>query len=469
MKEYPRSYVVFDTETTGLSNQDRIIEISAIRVRNGGIEATFSELINPEQEISPKITRLTGITNIELACARLASEVLPEFLEFIGDLPLVAQNAEFDVRMINNELHRSGSATYICLDRNDIDTMLLARELFPCWQSHSLEALCAKFNIRNESAHRSLSDARATMQCFEALIHGSPIEDSPEDDDNCIGAISLTGYVEVLKPNLQGLSFCITGDPRSMDKDTANTLIEQRDGIVKTSVSSKLDYLVNCFAECGYESGKLAKAKALIEQGKHIRVITENEFLAIIGVYREDDTEGIAAALADTQSQADGDGFPCTTEDIDRLYKERLLDPRYDGYQNNEFTRILGSNKRISYYFYSEKAFEFKPGPHGKARLYLPESIMRVMYPEVEEWNKYTYYPVDRLTDKQMDQLCSLLRARKEQAFRSLGESFGCCNDHVNCSDQKSCLHKTDPFYNGCTYRRNLEEGRIFYGKNRNV
>ena len=64
------------------------------------------------------------------------------------------------------------------------------------------------------------------------------------------------------------------------------------------------------------------------------------------------------------------------------------------------------------------------------------------------------------------EMLCELFQ---ECFNRQNVESFGCCNDHVRCSDARGCLHQEDRFYLGCIYRKNLEEGRIFYGKNRNV
>ncbi|MBQ6632105.1 MAG: PHP domain-containing protein, partial [Romboutsia sp.] len=103
-KELSQTFVVFDIETTGFSNtNDKITEIGAVKIQNFKVVDRFSELINPQKDISYKIQELTGITNDMVKDKPTIEEVLPKFIEFIGDSVLVAHNAEFDMSFISEK------------------------------------------------------------------------------------------------------------------------------------------------------------------------------------------------------------------------------------------------------------------------------------------------------------------------------------------------------------------------------
>ncbi len=111
-KELSQTFVVFDIETTGFSNtNDKITEIGAVKIENFKIVDRFSELINPEKDISYKIQELTGITNELIKDKPTIEEVLPKFMEFVGDSVLVAHNAEFDTGFISQNV--GNKACYI--------------------------------------------------------------------------------------------------------------------------------------------------------------------------------------------------------------------------------------------------------------------------------------------------------------------------------------------------------------------
>ena len=121
-------FIAFDLETTGLSpTQDVITEFGAVRLKNGEVAETFQAFVNPKRKLDEKNIALTGITDEMLKDAPDISEVLPEFLRFCGDLPLVAHNANFDVGFVNAAAQRLGldfAPTYI-------DTLVLAQNLLP--------------------------------------------------------------------------------------------------------------------------------------------------------------------------------------------------------------------------------------------------------------------------------------------------------------------------------------------------
>ncbi|MDO7203097.1 exonuclease domain-containing protein [Paraclostridium bifermentans] len=103
-KELSQSFVVFDIETTGFSNtNDKITEIGAVKIENFKVVDRFSELVNPETDISYKIQELTGITNDLVADKPTIDAILPKFLEFVGDDVLVAHNADFDMGFISQK------------------------------------------------------------------------------------------------------------------------------------------------------------------------------------------------------------------------------------------------------------------------------------------------------------------------------------------------------------------------------
>ena len=98
------SYVVFDLETTGLypNSGDTIIEIGAVKISNGNIVDRFDELINPGRDLNEEIIKITGIDNEMLKDKRSEEEVLKDFMKWVGDIPMVAHNAKFDISFVEN-------------------------------------------------------------------------------------------------------------------------------------------------------------------------------------------------------------------------------------------------------------------------------------------------------------------------------------------------------------------------------
>ncbi|WP_243664885.1 exonuclease domain-containing protein [Rhodothermus marinus] len=161
------SFVVVDTETTGSGPADRIIELAAVRVQGGRIVDRFATLINPGRSVPPFITRLTGITTAMLVGRPSADEVLPDFLDFLGDGVLVAHNLAFDRKMLEAELQRIGlpwpGNPTLC-------TLRLARRLLPGLPAKGLDGLIRFYQIPVENRHRALGDAEATAHVLLRLL-----------------------------------------------------------------------------------------------------------------------------------------------------------------------------------------------------------------------------------------------------------------------------------------------------------
>lgn len=164
--------IVLDTETTGLDplRGDRLVEIGCIEIYNRmPTGQTFHRYINPERDMPAEAFAVHGLSAEFLASKPLFTEVVEEFLEFIGDAPLVIHNASFDVSFINAELDRIKRQP-ILRDRL-VDTLLLARRKHP-GVSNRLDDLCSRYAIDNSrrTKHGALLDAELLAEVYIDLI-----------------------------------------------------------------------------------------------------------------------------------------------------------------------------------------------------------------------------------------------------------------------------------------------------------
>ncbi len=161
------TFIVFDLETTGFSPiKDKIIEIGAVKVKKGKITERFSTFVNPQIPIPFKITQLTSITDAMVLDAPPIEEVLPRFLEFVGDGVLVAHNASFDVSFIEQNCRYQD----IQPDFTSVDTVAMARVLLPTLSRFKLNIVAKALNISLENHHRAVDDAGATAEIFEKFV-----------------------------------------------------------------------------------------------------------------------------------------------------------------------------------------------------------------------------------------------------------------------------------------------------------
>lgn len=189
--KYPE-FVVFDTETTGLSpSKDRIVELSAIRFVDGLPTEIFETFVNPEREISPEVSAINHITNEMVADAPTIAEVLPSFEAFVGNSPLVAHNLEFDIKF----LFYSGS---IITDtpRKYFDTLAQSQKMlkkikrkynreYDMWEedydsdwdveNYKLGTVAEYFDIVFPCQHRASGDAMVAGKVFLKLIEKKQI------------------------------------------------------------------------------------------------------------------------------------------------------------------------------------------------------------------------------------------------------------------------------------------------------
>ena len=165
---YVPDYVLYDLETTGVScSLDEVIEISALKVRNGVVVDEFNELVNPGRPIPESASMVNNITDQMVANAPSFGEILPSFVSFIGDDVLVGHNINtFDMKFLYRDCDRFLGKT---LTNDYVDTLTIAKVVFPDWKHRRLSDLADYFGISAEGAHRALADCKMNQKVFELL------------------------------------------------------------------------------------------------------------------------------------------------------------------------------------------------------------------------------------------------------------------------------------------------------------
>lgn len=205
MEEY---FVVFDLETMGLnSHEHEIIEIGAVKLQGNRIIDRFSQLINPQKPIPQKIQELTNITQDMVDNMPTIEEVLPRFMEFVGDATMVAHNAAFDMGFLRRDVKNILGYEY---KPAIIDTLQMARDLYPDLKGYGLKNLNKVLGLSLESHHRAVDDSQATANMFIIFME-KYIEKGITNLNEITGAFPInlkkqdTHNVMVLVQNLEGL------------------------------------------------------------------------------------------------------------------------------------------------------------------------------------------------------------------------------------------------------------------------
>ena len=189
--------VVLDFETTGLSHAlDRIIEVGAVRLENGQITDELSLLCDPGVPLKPKISEITGITDLMLRGKESPAEGVRKLLDFIGDCPVAAHNAPFDMGMLQAECARMGVSFHAPV----LDTLTFSRRLYPNQRSHRLGAVCRLLGVSLKNAHRAVHDAAATAQCLSKMFDAAAEKGAValKDIDAAIGGESMSDTYHII-------------------------------------------------------------------------------------------------------------------------------------------------------------------------------------------------------------------------------------------------------------------------------
>lgn len=160
------SYIAIDLETTGLEAKlEKIIEIAALKVREGVVRERLVTLINPRRKLGERITELTGLTDEMLTNAPVIEDVIGEVIDFCEDLPLLGHHIIFDYGF----LKRAAVNSQLTFEKEGIDTLTLCRTFMPSDCKRNLGSACTFYEIHPSAAHRAEADAEAAHQLYQKL------------------------------------------------------------------------------------------------------------------------------------------------------------------------------------------------------------------------------------------------------------------------------------------------------------
>ena len=306
--DFPETYVILDIETTGLDFEYcEIIEVAAIKYLDGVEIDRFSSLVQPHpytcidednnmtiEYVDEFITSLTGITNDMLKEAPLPLDVIPEFIDFIGNNTIVGYNVNFDI----NFLYDAAVKFELALKNDYVDILRIARKLYPDMQHHRLKDMVKKFHINISAEHRAMDDVIAEVECLHKILDDIDKGPGRKEFINSFHHKSYTNYKDfidgLVSPNdvdntnpFYGKTVVFTGQLSSMSRKDALTIISNIGGIPSNSVTSKTNFLVVGNEEfvSSVKNGKtlkMIKADDLKMKGKDIETISENTFLQMV-------------------------------------------------------------------------------------------------------------------------------------------------------------------------------------------
>ena len=296
--DFPSNYVLFDIETTGLDPEyDEIIEIGAIKVDNNKVMDEFHSLIKPDNEIDEFITNLTGITNEMVENAPNIEEVLPNFINFIGDEILIGHNVNFDINFVYDKTVNLGLGI---VKNNYVDTMRLSRILLPELPHHRLKDLAEYYEIDTKGNHRASKDVQITNEVYlklydEMLNKFGTLEEFLNQCRRKRQRIKFSDIkaqtTEIDENNpFYNKAVAITGTLEKMQRKDAMQIIANLGGICQDNVNKETNFLIlgnNDYNPQlrGKKSNKLIKAEELKLKGNDIEIMSENVFYDILDEY----------------------------------------------------------------------------------------------------------------------------------------------------------------------------------------
>ena len=296
----PKDYTVIDLETTGLSPRcDEIIELAAIRVRDGVVQDSYQQLVKPKERISDFISSITNITNEMVADAPSIEDALSGYLDFVGSDVVVGHNVCFDVNFLfDNCASIFGSA----FTNNYINTVRVAKRLLDL-PHYRLSDLCAYFGISRENAHRALADCQMTHELVGKLkekceeIGCSGLEIKWMEEHKCekryvhIDARMIERQIpeeEIDKTHpLYGKKVVFTGALVRFKRQAAMQLVANLGAINQNSITKDTDYLVlgnndYCRTIKDGKSSKQKKAEEYMLKGAGISIMDEQTFYDMV-------------------------------------------------------------------------------------------------------------------------------------------------------------------------------------------
>lgn len=303
----PLDFTIIDTETTGLDySHCNLIEVAAIRVRNGVAVDSFSSLIQPPLTYSCDddgnktsyfvdnfICSFTGITNDMLKESPVIADVLPQFLNFIGNDILVGHNVGFDVNFLYDASLRLGHK----LDNDHINTVRISKKVCPDQEDYRLSGLAYRLGVKNGIHHRALGDCETTLNLYTYLKEQALQQWTEEEflhlfkkkhgfTLNAKDIVAETNDFDETHP-LYGKVVVFTGTLSAMGRKEAMQLVANLGGENGNTVTKKTNFLVIGSEEFASsvkngKTAKMKKAEAYQLKGVDITVLSEDAFFDMV-------------------------------------------------------------------------------------------------------------------------------------------------------------------------------------------
>jgi len=353
LKDYnllEEEFVVFDTETTGFTPyNDQMIEIGAVKIKNGEITDRFDELINPGRKLPQKIVELTNITDEMLTDCDNEENVTKKFMEFVGEKPMVAHNAKFDIGFISASFNKYNMGEF---KNTVLDTMSMARMLYPNWRNHKLSTLVKELDVPwDESAHhRGDYDSEGTAIGFYKMcktLYNRNIETTTKlynsVDLESLLKFSRPFHMSVLVQNKVGLKnlfklisyantkYLFKGDQAKLPRNELNT---HHEGLLFGSGCVNGEIFEAAFTKEDEELAKMMQYYDYIEVQppevySHLVEMESSSIKSLADIYTHIKKIVRVAEEAGVMVCATSDAHHLTRED--KIYREIIIAQRFNG------------------------------------------------------------------------------------------------------------------------------------------
>lgn len=576
-------YCVVDLETTSIYLfSAEIIEISALKVRNGVVVDTFSTLLNPHCHIPKTATAINHITDDMVQTAPDFVSIADSFLQFIGDDVIVGyNNASYDMNLLYDKLQENCNIAFA----NDyLDVLQCVRRCPLDLPDCKLESLSKHYSLDIAGEHRGLKDCYLTKECYErlyqefgssmfsaafvrreghaqrnrfststlalqelqkllesivedgqvSLLELSELQEWIEDHRDLQGnypfdrvflaldrvledgrvtgeeleelqilfsefadpVSSLSCQLDI--PTIIGKHICITGDFEIGSREEVFDLISQAGGIIDQSVKKATEYLVvgslgSQSWKTGKYGGKIQKALEMMDKGANIQIVEESDFIPKVREmtlgeqgtmelsdiqYDFDWIEAVRGMLKSLIAEEElPEGSLYLSENISKsdpdkkTYSICIWEPSYPPLPDEK----RGVNRLVLSVFPStaknrpdDLDLNIRESQEGDLREKLPEGAVVLAKSKADtstgmqkiRFNKFSPSLVEYIKENTIYCL---------RGYKTKADMFGCCSHFIECSDEKKCVHPNKLYSKACWYRIKLEQGRILYGKNRNV
>lgn len=467
----PHEFVAVDVETTGFSPiKDDIIELSAVRYRDGQEIEAFESLAKPRMPVNSFISSLTGITNEMLADAPTSAEVVRDFIRFAGESVLVGHNVVFDLNFIRSTAERN---EFPEVTNEFIDTLPVMRRMYPKLKSYKLDALVEACGLSGDGFHRAGYDCRMTAAILLHAANGSAVAQIDAEKPK---RRRFREYVKTSELHPEGVTidegnpccgkvFVFTGELSHFTRRQAMQEVVNRGGCCKSSVTRNTNFLV----EGGFEgidvgddgeSTKQQRVRELQLKGCDIQIISESAFLDMLEHEEAAEQETLFDVTDAAEEQAIFDRLrPILAQQMEAhwMNPDRLIfalkglkgaSAVYLFTESNLVFRLCCRKKSRWVELPKNNAFSEKDLPEGMPYKITAGNYIRI--PLDDEWN---------------DAYTSVLLAALEGEFESYPCDFSCCSAYLQCSNARRCIHPDDMLYMGCSYRKKLYKNLVFFGE----